>query len=194
VNRKQHEGCTLADALDLLEDASEFTCFVSIDAREREVEFIDDYGLSCGRNAEFFVAGLEFGPQVLVHAKGYQSAWEAWIDEVKPIPEDELIEAYGIVDDYREEYEKLNPQPNTSEHEARDAWWTQFRAACVERLKTLSDAARETGNDYPELIEGYEYQSNSSGTGIVAVGHYAWMREIDPSDVRFVRKAETEDK
>lgn len=33
--------------------------------------------------------------------------------------------------------------------------------------------------DYPELVEGYELQSNSTGTGIVDVGHYAWLEELD---------------
>lgn len=30
-----------------------------------------------------------------------------------------------------------------------------------------------------ELVEGYEYQSNASGTGIVATGYYGWLRPAD---------------
>jgi len=40
----------------------------------------------------------------------------------------------------------------------------------------------------PELIEGYEMQSNFSGTGIVNVGHYSWMHEADLDKVVLVRK------
>ena len=43
------------------------------------------------------------------------------------------------------------------------------------------DAAVESG-EWPDLIEGYEFQSNASGTGIVDVGHYAWLRELTLED------------
>ena len=43
--------------------------------------------------------------------------------------------------------------------------------------KEAFDAAHEsaiegTGAEWPELIEGYSYQSNSSGSGIVDHGHH----------------------
>ncbi len=31
----------------------------------------------------------------------------------------------------------------------------------------------------PDIIEGYEHQSNASGTGIVSMGHYSWMNAAD---------------
>ena len=33
-----------------------------------------------------------------------------------------------------------------------------------------------------DLIEGYEYQSNASNTGIVGVSHYEWCRELKDMD------------
>lgn len=43
------------------------------------------------------------------------------------------------------------------------------------------DAAVADG-EWPDLVEGYEYQSNVTGTGIVDVGHYAWLRELTRED------------
>jgi hypothetical protein len=86
------------------------------------------------------------------------------------------------VDDYRAEYEAAHPSPAWHD-QAYGAWHDAFKAACRERLQVLDDS-----DDAPELIEGYEYQSNASGTGIVDVGHYAWMREVEASDITFARK------
>lgn len=36
----------------------------------------------------------------------------------------------------------------------------------------------------PNLVEGYEHQPNATGTGIVDVGLYAWMREATIDDTR----------
>jgi hypothetical protein len=47
--------------------------------------------------------------------------------------------------------------------------------------------AEAEGDDWPELVEGYEMQSNCSGTGIVDVGHYAWLREMDRDDKATLR-------
>ena len=44
------------------------------------------------------------------------------------------------------------------------------------------DAVVEAG-EYPDLIEGYRYQSNSTGTGIVNVGHYEWFEELTPETI-----------
>lgn len=46
--------------------------------------------------------------------------------------------------------------------------------------------ARE--GEYRELEEGYQYQSNASGTGIVNAGHYEWSRAYEPrTDPEHVR-------
>jgi hypothetical protein len=181
------ESMTLADAINVFEETDAFTFAVKHDGRDPvTVELLDESGLSSNPDS-FFVAGFEFGPHVLIHARSFESAWEAWVDDMPTIPECELIEAYGIVDDYRDEYVAAHPIPSG----AGDAFhaWHAFYVACNVRLRELGDKAQAGGNDYPELIEGYEMQSNCSGTGIVSMGHYAWMNEIDPSEIVIVRKA-----
>ena len=37
--------------------------------------------------------------------------------------------------------------------------------------------------EYPDLLEGYQYQSNATGTGIVEVGHYEWCEELTPESI-----------
>jgi hypothetical protein len=41
--------------------------------------------------------------------------------------------------------------------------------------------------EWPELIEGYHYQANFSGTGIVSVSHYEWLRAYESGDSETVR-------
>jgi hypothetical protein len=187
---------TLKEFLALLEDSDEIVFSVEWNGRTVEIKkFIDDYGIG-SRNCEFFVAGHEFGPRCiiprcLIHADGFGAAHGAWIDEQPTIPEDELIEAYGIVDDDEllAEYEKANgPCPEYWRGEAWKAWHDGYKAACRKRLQELG----EDRDNPPELIEGYEYQDNASGTGIVDVGHYSWMNEIDPADVSFRLKTDEE--
>ncbi len=84
-----------------------------------------------------------------------------YVDRCLPtIPESELIEAYGIVDDYRDEFDAL-PSP---EKETTAQWSERFHAFCRTKLESLGNS-----DNAPNLIEGYEYQSNGSGTGIVNV-------------------------
>lgn len=84
---------------------------------------------------QWYLFGREFGPEWLVRADSFQSAWEIVVDEMPTINESEVEEAYYLGDDEQE-----------------------------------------------TLHEGYEYQSNASGTGIVDIGHDAWQEEIDPQD------------
>ena len=43
--------------------------------------------------------------------------------------------------------------------------------------------AERDEDDYRDLAEGFQYQSNSTGTGIVNVGYYEWLREFQKQDV-----------
>jgi hypothetical protein len=167
---------TLADVLGFIDDPSDYE--ITIDGHA--VTFIDDYGLSCGTNSEFFAIGHEFGASHLVHASDYESAWEVWLDEQDTIPESEVAEAYGLHDEFRVEYQKTDPAPAWHEREAYDAWKARFDAACLVEL-------RREGAEH-ELIEGYEYQSNASGTGIVDVGHYSWCNEADLTQVTITKR------
>jgi len=67
-----------------------------------------------------FLAGHEFGPEIVIRAGSFQDAWEIWVDETKSIDPDDV-------------------------------------------------------NDVLDLVE---VQANSTGTGIVNMGHYAWMKPL----------------
>jgi hypothetical protein len=84
-----------------------------------------------------FLAGHEFGAEIVIRAGSFQDAWEIWVDETKSIDPDEVNEAYG-----------------------------------------LDEGEQIVGFDLLDLVEGYEYQANSTGTGIVNMGHYAWMEPL----------------
>lgn len=176
---------TLATILGFIDDPSTYT----IKHDDHEVEFLDEYGLSCGDNGEWYVAGHEFGATHLIHASSFDDAWEAWIDASPTIGADELPEAYGI-DDSREmeAWKKSHPAPVYRAPEW-SAWVDAKNAEAKRILAQWDDDARNgVRKDWPELIEGYENQSNASGTGIVDVGHYAWMREADLDDVTIEAK------
>lgn len=180
--------CTLKDILDFIDSPDDFT----IEVDGHAVKLIDDYGMSCGSNAEWYVAGHEFGPCVLVHAKGFESAWEAWIDESPTIAESELTEAYGVPDSEEiETWKEKNPAPPYYSGDWRE-WADRLHAEEKRILAVWGDAAHAGEREYPELIEGYEYQSNASGTGIVDVGCYAWMNEADLSKITITRKEKAE--
>ncbi len=137
----------------------------------------------------WYVAGFEFGPSWLIAvpayrgSDGFESAWEAWVDAMPTIPESELIEAYGpdsgehrgtsFYDLAFDEARENAPRCFTPEW---DAYHAAIRATAERMLKEYGSE----GQQYPDLIEGYEHQSNASGTGIVSMGHYASMHEADP--------------
>ncbi len=96
--------------------------------------------------------GHEYGPTMLIRAEGVESAHSIAIDASKTINADEMWEAYGFDNE----------------------------AAYQERVTQLANPYND--GEYPDLSEGYQYQSNSSGTGIVNVGYYEWYREAEASD------------
>ena len=174
---------TLSEILDFIEKPGYFD--VSYDGLE--VKFQDEYGLSCGSNAEWFVAGHEFGPSVLIHAQSFEDAWGAWIDEASTIPENEVFEAYGV-DDSEEMASWREAHPIASYFGPEYDTWAAARLVEARRiLCDWEDKARAGEREYPELIEGYEMQSNCSGTGIVDVGN-SWMNEADLDKVEVTRK------
>ena len=89
---------TLAEVIDFIDDPDQFTITYTKHGCETTVEFTDSYGLSCGSNGEWFVAGHEFGATILIHASSFEDAWGEWIDNSPTIEESEVPEAYGIDD------------------------------------------------------------------------------------------------
>lgn len=169
---------TLSTVLGFLEDTNNYT--LSVD--DHEVEFIDDYGV-CTRNEQFFVLGNEFGATHVIHAESYDAAWAAWLDEQPTIDEAELPEAYGVDDLIRDEDHAAGRQSPPWGAPEYAAWWANFQARCVARLHELGSS-----DNPPDLIEGYEYQSNTTGTGIVNVGDYVWGGEADLSRITIAPK------
>lgn len=80
------------------------------------------------------------GDMGIVRAQTFEDAYDCVLDEIlKPIPADEVPEAYGFYG------------PNKQDD-----------------LAIAETAARIT-NEYPELVEGFQYQPNGTGTGIVSI-------------------------
>lgn len=133
--------------------------------------------------------GFEFGPSMVIRARHFETAWEIMLDESKAIPKDEVPEAYGIPDFLRDKFELEHPNPMRE-----GTKWARFWRAIEKRgeahsevytriMRRLDKLARDSDEEYPELIEGYEYQPNAGrGTGIVSVGEYAWLREMERAD------------
>lgn len=102
--------------------------------------------------------GDDAGTRLVIRAASYQAAWEIAIDEATPIPEAEVPEAYGF-----------------------------YGAQAALRLRHARELADAGEQEHPELVEGYEYQSNATGTGIVNVSDYAWLREWSRDDLDTLR-------
>jgi len=178
----------LSDILDFIDDSDKFI----ITVEGHEVTFLDEYGLSCGDNAHFFVAGNEFGATTLIHSSHFENAWGAWIDSCPTIEESELPEAYGVPDSPEiKAWKESHPSPPPYSSDGWRPWCDAMRAEEKRIFKAWSDDMHAGLREYPELSEGYEYQSNASGTGIVNVGHYSWMREADLDEVKVTRKEKT---
>ena len=98
----------------------------------------------------------EFGPRVFVTADTFENAWEEAVDALPAIPADEVHEAYGF--DTDEELAAAASKADRRENESPGTYGEQ------------------RGEDQtPSLAEGYEYQSNATGTGIVWVGYHATL-------------------
>lgn len=102
--------------------------------------------------------GHEFGATMVIRARSFETAWEIAIDESATIPKEELYEAY--VDDEGNGFDS---------QEAFDAYIAKVDIGECE---------------HPDLAEGYEYQSSFTGTGVVNVGYYAWLREMTHADCK----------
>lgn len=117
----------------------------------------DEYGYPVrvydDNDGPLFICGDENGVSMIIRASSFESAHGIWMDESPTIDEADLPEAFGFYGDDAAE---------------------KFQAAA---LDTLDD----DGN--PELVEGYRYQDNCTGTGIVSTSDYEWMREVDREEL-----------
>jgi hypothetical protein len=144
-----------------------------------EVQVYDDGAPGWGYS--WYLCGHEFGPTFLIRADNESSAYEIWIDESPTIEVDDVPEAYGAFDKLVEHMEKLGHENDYPLRDFANRWNPWF-------FQVSTHNANYTGAwDSWNLDEGYQYQSNASGTGIVSVGHYEWMRSLVGSgyEVRF---------
>jgi hypothetical protein len=126
----------------------------------------------------------------LIHSSSYDSAYEVWIDESEPIDPSEVVEAYGIDDTPEmQAWRDNHPPPNYYFNGPEGQAWLDAKQAEAKRILSqwVSDAS-DGLRDYPKLQEGYVWQSNSSGTGIVATGHYSWLNPADLTKITIQRK------
>ena len=143
----------------------------------RAVRVIDDYGYDgkpwhLGKT----VCGAWLYPDAAIRADSFESAYEAWIDERPTIPADEIPEAYGAFDKLVEWMEKRGHE--NTQH-LRD--FCNRNAAAFFRLQTSN---RDCWDEWP-LIEGYQYQSNANGTGIVGTDYDERLDDIPADEIRF---------
>ena len=179
----------LSELIGFLTEPEKYT----ITYRGHEVKYLNE-ACTYDDDSRFFVAGHEFGATHLIHVEsrreGFEQAWGLWIDESPTIPEKELIEAYCPSHDKGSFLdEAIDAYPGRGEGRWTDEDWAKIRENARKALADADDSARNEDGEYPELVEGYEHQDNASGTGIVDVGHYAWMNEADLDDVEITLKA-----
>ncbi len=110
--------------------------------------------------------GNEHGVTMVIRARSFDAAWEIAIDEAPTVDDSQVPEAYGFDGD-GESY--------------------GHGETAADKLRQAVELAEAGDGEYPELVEGYSYQANSTGTGIVDVGHYAWLRPFARDDAREIR-------
>ncbi len=129
----------------------------------------EDFGM--GR---LFVISNEFGPCFVSRNLNMCDAHEDYLDHANPIEEDELLEAYSVFDTMAD----WLCQKNQIDRNNRSEWL---------RVCKFIDAWKEDffqfmvkSDDYDmELCEGYQYQPNASGTGVVWEGHHLHISEVE---------------
>ncbi len=135
-------------------------------------------------NASWYVASRDaYGsPDALILAGSWESAYEAWIDESPTITEAELPEAYLVPG--ADSYQTFDDLARESIKKTEGESWEDHHARVVaEGLRLLRALPADA---CPELAEGYQYQSNSTGTGIVDGGHCETLRCIDSDEVEWI--------
>lgn len=118
-------------------------------------------------------------PVRIIRARSWEAAYEINLDESPTVPQSEAIDCYGwtMRGADRDQWRRV---PDTSFCDLR-GFTRETRRAYFESTGKVFHNGVECE---PDLIEGYEYQSNGIGTGIVDVGHYLQVNEIDPGYLR----------
>jgi len=131
-----------------------------------KVRFVDEGWKGC----PLYVFGHEYGPTHMICAPNESDAYGIWLDVQPTISHDDLDDAYGF--SCRASY---NLYCRLRDDENNDV-----NLMLARKLGELEEVSFDSSDveSWPNLVEGYDYQPNASGTGIVDVGHYLWWRQV----------------
>lgn len=131
---------------------------------------------------DWFIFGFEFGPVMVVLARSMQTAYDCFVDLQPPISDEELVDAYNVYDRFLIVMQNRGHDNNIALRKFCHNWLPVYSKIVYSRHDDSRYAA-----DQLELDEGYVFQSNSTGNGIVYLGDYFWEKEVERSDydVRF---------
>ena len=154
------------------------------------MKYYDDFG------SHVYTYGHEFGASILISADSMDSAYSIAIDESDTIDSDSIHEAYGFYLMQACPHGRGNSSADwyvCSDLDDHGVTTSADTLHCEGDRQTIGgafrteDDARQYVNDYIQghelqLIEGYTHQSNFTGTGIVSVSDYEWLRLADNSE------------
>jgi hypothetical protein len=163
---------------------------------------------------QYFAYGHEFGTTHVIRCDNESDAYYIAIDESPTIEWEEIPEAYGFYFMQAKScFAPDNGEPwhilcDTNFHGRDSQWLDNHKARMVSEsvLKCTGDrlcigepfATKKEAIEFAlefirehelDLIEGYQYQSNSTGTGIVDEGHYCWLREANADEIVAFKQA-----
>ena len=162
----------------------------------------------------YFAYGHEFGTSLVIRTDNESTAYEIAIDESPTISLDEVPEAYGFY--FMQAKSCFAPDKGGPWYICSDTEFGQMVSEtvlkctgdrkCIGRYEEIEgfwkflpefpsrEAALQFALEFIQehacgLIEGYQYQSNYSGTGIVNVGHYEWLRAANADEIEAFKQA-----
>jgi hypothetical protein len=152
---------------------------------------------------QFFAYGHEFGTMLVIRTNDESTAYDIAIDESPTIAPDEVPEAYGFylmqakscfAPDNGEKWYVCSDVDNHGKTVSETILKCTGDRQCIgdafdTREAAIAYALQYIGANELDLIEGYQYQSNSTGTGIVNVGHYEWIRVANDEEIAAFKQA-----
>lgn len=155
------------------------------------MKYYRDYG------DKYWVYGNEYGACFIIEASTEQGAYQIAIDESIVIDQSDVIEAYGLYLMQACKWNESNSDADwyiCSDVDGHGETTSADILLCVDDRLTIGGAfpTSDNANNYAlnyiaehefDLIEGYQYQSNFTDTGIVNTGHSEWLREATDTEI-----------
>lgn len=137
-----------------------------LDPSEWKLKFVSQYGHPVryydDGDGHLWIMRDTMGIQGIVRCRHEHTAYEIVGDEFRmPLPDEDVHEAYGSFDKLLKFMESRGHENDYALRHFCSRYDVVWFAICSRRL--------QAGDDCLELIEGYEYQSNATGSGIVSV-------------------------